>query len=111
MRAVVCQNAELDVRERPEPVEQPEAGVTYADKITAVDRTLDLALDPEENVRIVRALHPHIGARLRLADGDYLGVHEARLAADGGLELVTVQPPGGRPMAYADYLRGHEPAL
>jgi methionyl-tRNA formyltransferase len=97
--------------ERPEPVEQPDAGVTYADKITAVDRTLDLALDPEEIVRVVRALHPHIGARLALDDGGFLGVHEARVGADGALELVTVQPPGGRPMAYADYLRGHSPAL
>jgi methionyl-tRNA formyltransferase len=97
--------------ERPEPVEQPDAGVTYADKITAVDRTLDLALDPEEIVRVVRALQPHIGARLELDDGDFLGVQEARIAADGSLELVTVQPPGGRPMAYAEYLRGHPAAL
>jgi methionyl-tRNA formyltransferase len=28
---------------------------------------------------------------------------------DGALELLEVQPPGGRPMAYADYLRGHAP--
>jgi methionyl-tRNA formyltransferase len=97
--------------ERPEPVEQPDHGVTYADKITAVDRTLDVALDPEENVRIVRALHPHIGARLQLPDESFLGVHEARVGEDGSLELVTVQPPGGRPMAYAEYLRGHPPAL
>ena len=26
---------------------------------------------------------------------------------DGSLELLEVQPPGGRPMPYADYLRGH----
>ena len=26
---------------------------------------------------------------------------------DGALELLEVQPPGGRPMAYADYVRGH----
>jgi methionyl-tRNA formyltransferase len=26
---------------------------------------------------------------------------------DGSLELLEVQPPGGRAMAYADYLRGH----
>jgi methionyl-tRNA formyltransferase len=92
--------------EHPPFVEQPEEGVTYAEKITAADRTLDPAAPAEVNVRIVRALHPHIGARLALEDGTFLGVHRARVAQDGSLELVEVQPPGGRPMAYADYLRG-----
>jgi methionyl-tRNA formyltransferase len=101
-----------DVLERrPAPEPQPEDGVTYAEKLTAEDRTLDLTRPPEENVRIVRALHPHIGARLPLPDGSFLGVLEATIGLDGELELVTVQPAGGRPMAYADYLRGHAPAL
>jgi methionyl-tRNA formyltransferase len=101
-----------DVLERrPAPQPQPEDGVTYADKLTADDRTLDLTRPPEENVRIVRALHPHIGARIALPDGTYLGVLEATIGLDGALELVAVQPAGGRPMAYAEYLRGHPPVL
>jgi methionyl-tRNA formyltransferase len=102
--------ADLLVRaldERPPFVEQPEDGATYAEKITAEDRTLDPDAPAEVNERIVRALHPHIGARLALPDGSFLGVHRARVGEDGSLELLEVQPPGGRPMAYADYLRGH----
>jgi methionyl-tRNA formyltransferase len=99
------------LEERPAPEPQPEDGVTYAEKLTAEDRTLDLTRPPEENVRIVRALHPHIGARIALPSGEFLGVHEASIALDGSLELVTVQPAGGRPMAYSEYLRGHPPAL
>jgi methionyl-tRNA formyltransferase len=97
--------------EHPEPRPQPEDGVTYAEKLSAEDRTLDLGRPAAENVRIVRALHPHIGARIALPSGDFLGVHEAAVAPDGSLELITVQPAGGRPMAYAEYLRGHPPAL
>ena len=98
------------LEERPEPREQPEDGVTYAEKITAADRTLDLTRPAQHNVDVVRALNPHIVARLALpGDGGFLGVHEARATPDGQLELLTVQPAGGRPMSYADYLRGHGP--
>lgn len=127
--------------ERPPFVEQPQGGVTYAEKIGPDDRTLAPGRDDAAQLeRTVRALTPHIGARLPLpaADGaprGFLGVGAARVAdpsaagddgppapgrlaardgrlllgAAGGtvLELVTVQPPGGRPMAAADYLRGH----
>jgi methionyl-tRNA formyltransferase len=93
--------------ERPPCVEQDEAGATYAEKIGPEDRTLDPDAPAEVNERIVRALRPHIGARLPLPDGTFLGVRRARVADDGSLELLEVQPPGGRPMPYADYLRGH----
>lgn len=93
--------------ERPAFTEQPEDGVTYAEKLTAEDRTLDPSAPGIEQERVVRALSPHVGARLRLPDGSFLGVKAARAAPDGTLELLEVQPPGGRPMPYADYLRGH----
>jgi methionyl-tRNA formyltransferase len=98
-------NRALD--ERPPFTEQDEAGVTYAEKIGPADRTLDPSATPEEQVRVVRALSPHIGARLALDDGSFLGVRAARVGDDGELELLEVQPPGGRPMSYADYRRGH----
>ncbi len=115
----------------PEFVEQDESGVTYAEKIAPEDRLLDPARSAQELERLVRALHPHIGARLALADGSLLGVHEARIPAEpvedapppgelardgerllygtarGALELVRVQPAGGRPMDADAYLRGH----
>ena len=107
--------------ERPGCVEQTEDGATYAEKIAAADRTLDPAATAAVNDRIVRALSPHIGARVELAGGGFLGVLRAavrepeqagplRAEGDrlllGGLELVEVQPAGGRPMDAAAYLRG-----
>jgi methionyl-tRNA formyltransferase len=124
--------------ERPPFAEQPEAGITYAEKIEARDRTLDPARPPEVAERAVRGLRPHIGARLALpaGAGGFLGVAAAHLAGDataasaggrlreapgpparllldcldGALELTRVQPPGRKPMAAADWLRGR-PAL
>lgn len=114
--------------EPPEFVEQNERGVTYAEKIGSEDRLLDPARPAEELERVVRALHPHVGARVALADGTLLGVHRAALAdtdaievagpvardgrlllgcAVGTLELLEVQPPGGRAMDASAYLRGH----
>ncbi len=109
-------------------VEQDEAGVTYAEKIAPEDRLLDPSRPAAELERVVRALSPHIGARVQLPDDSLLGVHEAAvataddgdrpvgvferdgrllLACDGGsLELLVVQPPGGRAMDAGSYLRG-----
>jgi methionyl-tRNA formyltransferase len=96
---------ELLERVLPEPSfePQPGAGVTYAEKIGPEDRVLDLSR-PEEALNRVRALSPHIGARTEL-NGRPVTVWRARL--EGGLFVpLEVQPPGGRRMAYDEWLRG-----
>jgi methionyl-tRNA formyltransferase len=115
--------------EAPPFAEQDEASATYADKITRDDRLLDPSRPAVELERVVRALTPHVGAHLELADGTLLGVSESRAIADapgappagavaldggipvlgcseGALELLVVQPPGRRAMPGTDYLRG-----
>jgi methionyl-tRNA formyltransferase len=123
--------------EQPAFAEQPEEGVTYAEKIGPGDRLLDPSRPALELERVVRALHPHVGARVQLPGGTLLGVHRAATTdaspAGGGergdadspgvwsegerlfltgtpgtLELLVVQPPGGRAMDASAYLRGHE---
>lgn len=89
----------------PEFEPQPEEGVTYAEKIRPEDRELDLTRPPAELVNRVRALSPHIGARA-VVDGRPLIVWRARVAGDGTLELLEVQPEGKRRMSFAEYLRG-----
>jgi methionyl-tRNA formyltransferase len=74
--------------ERLEFVEQDEQEATYAEKVAAADRLLDPARPAVESERTVRALHPHIGARLALPGGELLGVQRAALASD---------EPGGEP--------------
>lgn len=112
--------------ELPPGVPQDDSQATYAEKITAADRRLDPTQPAAAVERVVRALTPHIGALLQLADRTLLGVREARAVddgppagavsldgprpvlgcADGALELLVVQPPGRRAMSGEDYLRG-----
>jgi methionyl-tRNA formyltransferase len=107
--AVYDRSTELAVglleRVLPDPsfTPQPEAGATYAEKIGPEDRVLDLT-QPEEAVNRVRALSPHIGARAEL-EGRPVTVWRARVE-DGQFVPLEVQPPGGRRMTYAEWLRG-----
>jgi methionyl-tRNA formyltransferase len=107
-------------------VEQDDALATYAEKIGPEDRRLDPSRPARELELVVRALIPHIGAQLMLADGTLLGVLRARVlqdgpppgeltldgphpvlgCADGALELLVVKPPGRREMRAEDWLRG-----
>jgi methionyl-tRNA formyltransferase len=113
--------------ERPPFAEQDDSTATYAEKITAEDRMLHPDRPAAELERIVRALTPHIGALIALADGEPLGVTAARAidggppngvldlngrtpvlgCAQGSLELLTVKPAGRREMPGEDYVRGH----
>jgi methionyl-tRNA formyltransferase len=88
------------VLEHAEFTPQPDEGVTYAEKISAADRELDPTRPAQQLVNRVRALSPHIGARM----GDLI-VWKARADGDDFVPL-EVQPPGGRRMEYEAYLRG-----
>ncbi len=94
-----------DVLLEPQFTPQPSDGVTYAEKITPEDRELDLTRPAHELVNRVRALSPHIGARA-VVDGQPLIVWKARAAPDGSLDLLEVQPEGGKRMPYDAYRRG-----
>jgi methionyl-tRNA formyltransferase len=97
------------VLEDPEPTFTEQVGeTTYAAKIEAADRGLDLDRSPEDLVNRVRALSPHIGARASLHGRD-VTVWRARVADDGSFQPVEVQPDGGRRMAYDAWLRGLRP--
>jgi methionyl-tRNA formyltransferase len=108
--------------------DQPDQGVTYAEKIEAADRLLDPGRPADELERRVRALTPHIGAYVEEGERR-LGVRAAALAqgvedvppgaleerdgallygaSPGALELLEVQPPGKRPMTAEAWLRGN----
>jgi len=106
--------------------DQDEAAATYAEKLGPGDRLLDPGRPAEALERAVRALTPHVGARIELADGTLVGVRAARArpggppagaivqeggelllgCSPGALVLERVLPPGGREMAVADWLRG-----
>jgi methionyl-tRNA formyltransferase len=110
--------------------EQPEDGVTYAEKIDPAERRLESGRPAAELERIVRALTPGIGVYVEFEGGERLGVEAARVVdeplakgavraeggrlligtAEGALELLRVRPAGKRSMEAADYLRGHRPA-
>jgi methionyl-tRNA formyltransferase len=106
--------------------EQPEDGVTYAEKIDSAERRVDPRRAASEEVRKVRALTPHIGAYAELDGGERLGLRGCRAAdadlapgafatagdelllgcSPGAFVVAELQPPGGRWMETADYLRG-----
>ncbi len=109
--------------------DQPDTGVTYAEKIAPDDRFLDPELMVDLLERRVRALRPHIGTYVELPWDERLGVIRATLAAGvegpppgqlevtdgkllygatgGALELSEVHPQGKRPMEAEAWIRGY----
>ena len=124
---LIVRALELEAAGKLEFAEQDEAEATYAEKVDSSERRLDPARPATELAATVRALTPHIGAYLEMANGERLGVRRAR-AVDvsvrtgavksewgallvgccrGALRLELVQPAGGKPMPVDAYLRGH----
>jgi methionyl-tRNA formyltransferase len=125
--ALAVRALELSDKGELEFAEQPDEGVTYAEKIEGAERRLDPGRAAVELERTVRALNPHVGTYVELEGGERLGVVKAvadaggrargELAAgedalllgtaDGTLRITAVKPAGKREMATADYLRGN----
>jgi methionyl-tRNA formyltransferase len=82
---------------------EQEGEPTYAHKLEPSDRQLDLS-DPEDALRRIRALSPHVGARAEL-DGRPVTIWRARVE-DGKLVPLEVQPEGRRRMTYEEFRRG-----
>ncbi len=112
-----------------EAVPQPDAGVTYASKISKDEAALDFALTSEELSRKIRAFNPFPGAHaqvggvtLKLWNAEALPDNSGEpggqvIAADvhhgivvscgrGTLRLLELQKPGGKRLPAAEFLKG-----
>lgn len=112
-----------------EPATQTDDGATYAAKLSAGDRPLDLNLKRIEIINRVRGLAPSPAATLEL-DGELHKILAASThpdtprpgtwesvdgspvvgAADGGVELQLLQRPGRIPQRGPDWVRGRHKA-
>ena len=108
------------------PVTQPDAGVSYADKIDKAEARLDWNQPAAILARKLRAFNPFPGAVVTLAGepvkvwcgealmasgrpGQVLAADSAGIVVacgDGALRLTELQKPGGRRVTAADFLHG-----
>jgi methionyl-tRNA formyltransferase len=110
-------------------VPQPDDGVSFAPKLTDEDRPIGADDPARVVVNRVRALSPHIGARL-LIDGESFKIWRARAVngafarglqvddgrlvlgcADGAVEIEELQPPSRGRMTAAAFLLGYRGQL
>jgi methionyl-tRNA formyltransferase len=122
--------AELVLRalaESPPPVKQPEAGASYAPKLSREDGRLDWTQDAAALDRRVRALNPWPGT-FTFIDGEMLKITEAALAegcglpgtvldarltvatGHGALRITRLQAPGRAAMPAEAFLNGRKVA-
>ncbi|MBT8483937.1 MAG: methionyl-tRNA formyltransferase, partial [Phycisphaerae bacterium] len=111
-------------RDRLEPREQDERHATPAPKLRKADGTVRFDQSADAVRCRIHGLTPWPGCTVRLgvnrlkllrvetvaATGAEPGViREGGVVtcAEGGVRMIEVQPPGGRPMRFEDYLRGH----
>jgi methionyl-tRNA formyltransferase len=104
---------------------QPEAGVSYAHKIDKAEAAIDWAQSATQIERRLRAFDPFPGATAEVA-GQAVKVWRAQVVTgqalpgqrlpsapqqwlvacgDGALELLEVQPPGGRRISVREFLQ------
>ncbi len=109
---------------------QDSALATYAPKLDRASGAIDWREDEEAVVRKIRGMHPWPGTSVDLFTGEgrtlRVKVHRAAVApggpaageivagtlrigcgGGGAVDLIEVQPAGGRRMTAADFLRGH----
>ncbi|MEL7211538.1 MAG: methionyl-tRNA formyltransferase [Pseudomonadota bacterium] len=106
------------------PESQPEAGVTYAEKIDKAEARVDWRRPAAEVDRLIRGLSPFPGAwceiageRVKLLDaelvegmgfpGEHLGDFRVACGA-GAVRITQAQRQGKRAVPAADFLRGAE---
>jgi methionyl-tRNA formyltransferase len=107
-------------------IRQDESAASYAPKLSRASGRLDWSKSAVELERMVRGLHPWPGctALLETTAGRRveIKVHRAvvspgpadptqlHLPCEGGgvLELLEVQPSGGKRMSQAEFVRGHQ---
>jgi methionyl-tRNA formyltransferase len=108
----------------PQPQENNNAGVTYAEKIQKAETRIDWSKPAQAVHNHIRGLSPFPGAWFELADGTRVrarrstkgegsgspgAVLDDRLTiacGEGAVRLVEVQRAGKQPMTAADFLRG-----